>query len=123
LLIFHFQVYRQAGIASTTPAKNLSAVSMTWMNSFSAIVDTGKNFRLFGDFWPVSTTTGKNFASLVINCCDDRGLFFLQNCELRRKKGQQYLRPPGSDMAADGVIGTTMKGRIHRHLANLNRGS
>jgi hypothetical protein len=28
---------------------------------------------------------------------------------------QQYLRPPGSDAAADGVIGTTMKRRIHRH--------
>jgi hypothetical protein len=28
---------------------------------------------------------------------------------------QQYLRPPGSDAAADGVIGTTMKRHIHRH--------
>jgi hypothetical protein len=29
---------------------------------------------------------------------------------------QQYLRPPGSDAAADDVIGTVMKMRIHRHL-------
>jgi hypothetical protein len=29
---------------------------------------------------------------------------------------QQYLRPPGSDVAADGVFGATMKRRIQRHL-------
>jgi hypothetical protein len=56
-----------------------------------------------------------------INCGDDRGMFFLQNCKLHSKKGQQYLWPQGSDTAADGVIGTTMKGRIHRHLANPNQ--
>jgi hypothetical protein len=31
---------------------------------------------------------------------------------------QKYLRPPGSYAATDGVIGTTMKRRIHRHLIN-----
>jgi hypothetical protein len=37
----------------------------------------------------------------VINCIDDRGLFFLQN----------YLQPLKSAMAADIVIGTAMKRR------------
>ncbi len=108
--------------AALTPAKNLSEVSMKSMNSFPAIVDTGENLDFLVG-WTVSTTTGKNFISPTINCCDNRGLFFLQNWELHRKKGQQYLWPSGLDMdtASDGVIGTTMKGCIHRHLSNPNQ--
>ncbi len=47
----------------------------------------------------------------AINCIDDRGMFFLQIGANR-----WYLRPPKSDTAADGVIGTTMKSCIHRHI-------
>ncbi len=50
---------------SLTPPKNLSAVSLTLVNSFSVVSLTlAINFRPFGYFWPVSTTPGKN----VINC-------------------------------------------------------
>ncbi len=58
--------------------------------------------RLFGYFWPVSTTPANNFGASVVDCCDERGLFFLQNCEALGKikdaavRRQQYLRPPGS---------------------------
>ncbi len=58
--------------------------------------------RLFAYFWPVSTTPANNFVASVVDCCDERGLFFLQNCEPLGKikvaavRRQQYLRPPGS---------------------------
>ncbi len=63
----------------------------------------------------------------AINFCDNRSLFFLQNCEPRGKykdasvRGQQYLRTPGSDAAADDVIGTSMKRCIQSHLTHLNQ--
>jgi hypothetical protein len=94
-----------------------AAVSLTPVKNFSAAI----NFRLFGYFWPLSTTPGNNFIAGVVDCCDDRGLCFLQNCEpLGKKKDaavrrQQYLRPPGSDAAANGVTGTTKKRRILTH--------
>jgi hypothetical protein len=93
------------------------------------------NFMFFGFFWPVSTTPGKNVIagvkdtadkfllvsttpadkfSPIIYYNDDKGLFFLQI-----GTNQWYLRPPKSDAAADGIIGTTMKSCIHRHLAHL----
>ncbi len=58
----------------------------------------------------------------AINCCDNRGLFFLQNCEPHGKnknaamRRQRYLQPPGSGTIAGDVIGTAMKRHIHRHL-------
>ncbi len=54
---------------SMSTAKNLSEVSLTQMNSFSAV-------SIFG-FLVISAginNTGEK-------CCDDRGLFFLQNCK------------------------------------------
>ena len=126
---------------STTPPINLSVVSLTPLNSFSAVSLTPViNFRFFGYFWPVSTTPGKNVIncspvstiplincspvsttppinfSLMINCIDDRGLFFLQIGTNR-----WYLLPPKSDMAANGVIGTAMKSCFHRHPAHLDK--
>ncbi len=67
-LVFIFRP-RQAGIVSTvlspvllTPAKNLSAGSMTPVNNFSAVPLTQAiNLRFFGYFWPVSTTPGTKF--------------------------------------------------------------
>ncbi len=56
--------------------------------------------------------------------CDDRGLFFLQSYEPRVKnkdavvRRQRYFRPPRSDTASDGVIGTAMKRRIPWHLTH-----
>jgi hypothetical protein len=96
--------------------KNLSVVSLTPVNNLSAVSHTGDNFFwLFGYFWLVSTTPGNNFIAGVGDCCDDRGLFFLQDCEPLAKnkeavmRRQQYIRPPGSDAATNGVIATTMK--------------
>jgi hypothetical protein len=46
----------------------------------------------------------------AMSCCDNRGLFFLKNGELcgtnkdAAMRRQQYLRPLGSDAAADNVI-------------------
>ncbi len=57
-----FLIFRSIGklvLSALTPAKNLSAVSMTLMNSFSAIVDTGENFRLFGDSYRYQRQGGK----------------------------------------------------------------
>jgi hypothetical protein len=46
---------------SLTPPKNLSAVSFTPVNNFSAVSLTPViSFWLFGYFWPVSRTPGKN---------------------------------------------------------------
>jgi hypothetical protein len=61
----------------------------------------------------VSTTPGNNFITGVVDCCDNKSLFFLKNCEPLGKnkdatvRKQQYLQPPGSGAVADGVIGTT----------------
>ncbi len=126
-LVFVFRP-GQAGIVSTvlspvslTPAKNLSAVSLTPVKIYRQC-RWQRHFRLFGYFWLLSTTPGNNFiAGVVIDCCDDGGVFFLQNYKrLGQNKDasvriQQYLQPPGSDAAADGVIGTTMKTRVQRH--------
>ncbi len=106
---------------SLTPAKYLSVVSLTPVNSFSAVSLTPvMNFRLFGYFWPVLTTLGKNVMAGVndppTNCIDDRGLFFLQIGTNR-----WYLRPPKWDTAANSVIGTAMKSWIHRHPAHLGK--
>jgi hypothetical protein len=64
----------------------------------------------------VSTTPGSNFIAGV-NAATEK-LFASVN-DIGEKTvltiRQQYLWPPGSDVAADGVIGTTMKRCIHRH--------
>jgi hypothetical protein len=117
----------------------ITGVLDTSQKFIDGVVDTGEqflpvsltpaiNFRLLGYFWPVSTTPGNSYMlTRAINCCDDRGPFFLHDYELRSKnkdsgvRRQQYLRPPGSDVAADGVIGTTMKRGIHRHLTHPNQ--
>ncbi len=66
------------------------------------------NFRLFGYFWPVSSTpgnTGDKFFA-VVNDTGDKTVLTIR---------KEYLRPPGSDAAADGVTGTNMKRRMYRH--------
>jgi hypothetical protein len=63
----------------------------------------------------MSTTLPINFSS-VINCIDDRGLFFLQIGINRR-----YLRLLKSDTAAVGVIGIAMKSCIQRHSIHLDK--
>ncbi len=79
---------------SLTPPKNLPAVSLTPVNNFSAVSLTPAiNFCLFGYFWPVSTTPGKN----VIAGVNDTGdkLYWWQRSALAA-----ILSP-----AADIVIG------------------
>ncbi len=67
---------------------------------------------------PVWKTTMINFL-LPINCRDDRGLFFLQNCETCGKnkdatvRRQRILPPQGSEAAADDIIETAIKSHIH----------
>jgi hypothetical protein len=51
------------------PAKNLSAVSLTPVNSFLTVTPV-INFRLFGYFRPVSTTPGKNVIGGVNDTSD-----------------------------------------------------
>ncbi len=51
---------------SVTPPKNLSAVSLTPVKNFSSLT-LAINFRLFGYFWPLSTTLGKNVITGVID--------------------------------------------------------
>ncbi len=106
LLIFHFRC-RQANIGRTvllavslTPAKNLSAVSLTPLNCFLVISD---RYQLHGGkmLSPVSTTPPINCSlvsttpwinfSPMINCIDDRGLLFLPI-----GTNQWYLWPPKS---------------------------
>ncbi len=70
-------------LVSTTPPINCSLVSTTPPITCS----------------PVSTTPPINF-SPIINCIDDRGLFFL-----KIRTNRWYLRLPKADTAADGVIG------------------
>jgi hypothetical protein len=82
----------------------------------TTLVNSFLNFRLFGYFRPVSTTPGSNFIAGVNGTAEK--LFAGVNDNGKKTVltiRQQYLRPPGSDAAADGVIGTTMKRRIHRH--------
>ncbi len=117
-LVFIFRS-RQAGIVSSFL---LSAVSLTRVNNFSAVSLTPAiNVQTFWLFLTGINDTGEQFFAGVIDSCDDRGLFFLKNCEPLGKNNdaaarrQQYLRPTGLDGAADDVIGTTMKRRIHRH--------
>ncbi len=56
---------------SLTPPKNLSTVSLTPVNNFSAVsLIPAINFRLFGYFWPVSKTPGKNVITGVIDTGD-----------------------------------------------------
>ncbi len=86
---------------STTPPINCSPVSTTPPRSCS----------------PVSMIPPINF-SPVKNSIDDRGLFFQQI-----GRSRWYLRPPKSDTAADGVIGTAMKSCIPRHPAHLDKRS
>jgi hypothetical protein len=104
-----------------TPPKNLSEVLLTPVNSFSAVSLTPAiNLRLFGYFWPVSTTPESNFIAGV-NAAAEK-LFAGVNDNGKKTVltiRQQYLRPPGSDAAANGVIGTTMKRRFHRHPKRL----
>jgi hypothetical protein len=98
---------------SLTPLKNLSTVSLILVNRFSAVLLTlAINFWLFGYFWLVSTTLGSNFIA-GINATAEK-LFAGVNDNGEKTVltiRQQYLRPPGSEAAADGVIGTTMKRR------------
>ncbi len=114
LLSFHFQAqaswYCQQCLI-------IGGVIDTGKQFFGGVVEIGDKCQAFLLF----LTGINNFIDGVIDGCDDRGLFFLQNYEPLGKNNdaaarrQQYLRPPGSDRAADDVIGTTMKRRIHRH--------
>jgi hypothetical protein len=84
---------------SLTPL-NLSAVSLTPVNSFLAVSLTPAiNVRLFGYFLPVSTTPGSNFIAGVNDTAEK----------------DSADNKTAISLAADGVIGTTMKRRIHRH--------
>ncbi len=79
------------------------------------------NFKLFGYFWPVSTTPWKNVIESVNNTADK--LFAGVNGTAHHDKlwwrqmsvlsaNRWYLRPQKSDTAADGVIGPAMKSCI-----------
>ncbi len=106
---------------STTPAKNLSPLSLTPTISpchrfsvIAGVVDTG-------DQWSVVTTT------LAINLSPvtrtRRPWRWGAANDRRKLKGinRRYLRPPKSATAADDVIGTAMKSCIHTHTTHLDQ--
>ncbi len=76
-----------------SPATNLLVVSLTPVNSFSAVsMERAMNLRLFFDISDqYQRHRGKMLSRLLttpaMNCCDDRGLFFLQNIKFRGKQG------------------------------------
>jgi hypothetical protein len=97
---------------------------------FAGVVDTGDKFLpdvndtgdkfLAGDndageqLLPVTTTPAKNLLPVTRT----RTPWRWGAAKDRRKlkvTNQGYLRPPKSDMAADGVTRTAMKSCIHRH--------
>jgi hypothetical protein len=75
----------------------IAGVNDTIENFDSGVVDTGEQF-----FGGVNTTAEKWFTS--VNDTGNKTVLTIR---------QQCLRPPGSDVAADGVIETTMTRRIH----------
>jgi hypothetical protein len=128
---------------SRTPAKNLLPVSLTaainLCHGFSVIAsvvdtgeqfiagdnDTGNNF-IAGDnnigeqLSPVTTTPAINLLSVTRTRTPLR---WGAAKDRRKLKGinRQYLRPPKSATAADGVIGTAMKSCILKYPTHLDQ--
>ena len=114
---------------STTPAKNLSPVSLTpsispchGFSVIAGVVDTGDKFIVdTGDQLSAVTTTPAINLSPVTGT---RTPWRWGAAKDRRKlKGinRRYLRPPKLATAADDVIGTAMKSCIHTHPTHLDQ--
>ncbi len=127
---------------------NLSAVSLTPVNSFLAVSLTPAiNFRLFVFFWPVSTTEVCSFCKTANRCCGEKTAIPLAAGVIHSRRWCHWnrpwkrcihrylthpdqmpfrpLRPPkllqtirAISLVANSFIGTAMERRIHRHLTH-----
>ncbi len=108
--------------AVSTPAKNLSPVSLTpaispchGFSVIASVVDTGDKFIV---------DTGDQLSKNLSPVTRTRTPWRWGAAKDRRKlKGinRRYLRPPKSATAADDVIGTAMKSCIHTHPTHLDQ--